>query len=103
MTRDGEIERVLDVWFTDGPTQMPDRLFSEVFRAVDRQPQRRLARLPLRSLDMTLPRIAALGAAALLLIAAFALSLGAGRAPTPTPAPSPTATPVPSAASLPIV
>jgi len=25
MTRDAEIERVLDMWFMDGPDQMPDR------------------------------------------------------------------------------
>jgi len=101
MTREHDIERVLDVWFTDGPTQMPDRFYSDVVRAVDRQPQRRLARLPLRSLDMTVPRFAALGAAAILILAVLALAVGAGRSPGPTPAPSPSATPVPSAASLP--
>ena len=40
MTRDQDIERVLERWFTEGPTQMPDRLFEYVDH-IDRLPQRR--------------------------------------------------------------
>jgi hypothetical protein len=102
MTRDGDIERVLDLWLADGPIEMPDRFFGQVLQRVDRQPQQRLARLPLRSLDMHATRYAALGAAALLILAVVAFGLGAGRTTSvPSPSPVPSAAPVPSATSLP--
>ena len=43
MTRDHDIERVLDQWFTEGPTQMPDRFLDGTLDRIDRAPQRRLA------------------------------------------------------------
>ena len=48
MTRPRDIERVLEAWFLDGPSHMPDRLFDAVLDRVERVPQRRLARLSLR-------------------------------------------------------
>jgi hypothetical protein len=48
MTRDQEIERVLDRWFTEGPTQMPDRFLVDTLDRIDRAPQHRLARLQSR-------------------------------------------------------
>ena len=48
MTRHRDIEPVLEAWFVDGPSEMPDRLFQAVFDQVERVPQRRLARLHLR-------------------------------------------------------
>ena len=51
MTRDQDIERVLERWFTEGPTQMPDRLF-EFVDHIDRLPQRHRARLQTRFVAM---------------------------------------------------
>src|SRR5829696_4459064 len=53
MTRDREIERVLDAFYAEGPTEMPDRVFLGVFDRIDRVPQRRLARLETRINAMT--------------------------------------------------
>jgi hypothetical protein len=98
-THDPDIERVLDVWLADGPTQMPDRFFGEVLGRVERQPQRRLARLLPRSLHMNLVRYAALGAAALLILALIGVAVTGGGRREPTAPPTPT--PLPSAATLP--
>ena len=46
MTADRDIERLLDAWFVDGPTQVPDHVFDEAVDRVDRQPQRPAWRLP---------------------------------------------------------
>jgi hypothetical protein len=45
MTRDRDIERVLEAWLQPGPAGMPDHLLETVLDHVDHQPQRRLARL----------------------------------------------------------
>jgi hypothetical protein len=103
MTRDRDIERVLERWFTEGPTQMPDHLFDVVGDRIDRIPQRRLARLVTRFAAMNLNARLAAAAAIIIAVAgigALALnrSQGVGVNPTPTPAltSSPSAT-VPSA------
>jgi hypothetical protein len=101
MNRERDIERVLDAWLQPGPTVMPDRLFDDVLERIERQPQRRLARLQLR---ITTMRPITLFAAA----AAIAVALGAGiillgrpstsdvGAPTTSPTTSPTTAPEPS-------
>jgi hypothetical protein len=43
MTRDRDIERVLDRWFAEGPTQMPYQFLDVVVDRIDRVPQRCLA------------------------------------------------------------
>ena len=40
MTPDHDIERVLDRWFTEGPTQMPDRFLDDTLDRIDRAPHR---------------------------------------------------------------
>ena len=40
MTRERDIERVLDAWFESGPNVMPDRLFDDVLGRVAHLPQR---------------------------------------------------------------
>jgi hypothetical protein len=112
MTRERDIERVLDTWLADGSTQMPDRLYVAVLHRVDRTPQRRLARLKLRFSEMRPAiRIAAVAAVLLLTLGVGAAVVGgafdtdvAGPTPEPSPAvsPSPAASPSPSpAAALP--
>jgi hypothetical protein len=110
MTRDRDIERVLERWFAEGPTQMPDHLFNEVVDRIDRIPQRRLAALQSRFSAMSLNiRIAGIAAIIVLAAGIGALALGGPRAvvvspsasvsPTVTTTPSPIATPAASAAA----
>ena len=96
MKRRGDIEGVLEAWFLDGPLEMPDRLFDAVFDQVERVPQRRLARLRLRFSDMSsTARLAAAGAAAVLVVGfGFAVL---GRSPEAVPGASPPPSGTPSA------
>jgi hypothetical protein len=92
MSRQADIDQVLEAWFLDGPMEMPDRLFDGVLDRVERVPQRRLARLKLRFSDMSnTARLVAAGAAAVLVVgvgfAAF------GRSPTTGPGATPSASP----------
>ena len=89
MTRDRDIERVLDRFYAEGPSEMPDRVFLGVFDRIERVPQRRLASLT-RFATMNRNVRLALAAAIVVAIAgvgAFALSqrLGPGTQPTPSP------------------
>ena len=38
MTRDQDIELALDQWFTEGPTQMPNRFLVDTLDRIDRLP-----------------------------------------------------------------
>jgi hypothetical protein len=107
MKRQGDIDGVLEAWFLDGPTAMPDRLFDAVLDRVERVPQRRLARLQLRFNDMTTTaRWLAAGAAAVLVVGIGFVALGRGPGPDPggSPPPSPTTSvsPGPSTVGSPI-
>lgn len=108
MTRDQDIERVLERWFTEGPTQMPDRLFEYVDH-IDRLPQRRRARLMTRFVAMNSTfRLAT--AAVVILIAGVAGAafltrpgvVGTGSSPTLSAAPSVSAQPSPPAVVIPL-
>ncbi len=48
MTHDHDIERVLDQWFSEGPTQMPERFLVDTLDRIDRAPKHRLAGLRTR-------------------------------------------------------
>lgn len=109
MTRDRDIERVLDLWFNEGPSVMPDRALARVFERVDRTPQRRLASLLARFNPMSRSVQLGLAAAAIVVVAVVGLATfqpapGSGASPSiqPTPSPSaatsaPAADPVPAA------
>ena len=92
MNRRRDIERVLDAWFVDGSSHMPDRLFEAVLDRVDRTPQRRRRWSTPRSPSLT-PRLAVAAAVVLVVgTAGFAL-LGGPTDPglaneTPSPLPS---------------
>ena len=45
MTREQDIERVLDRWLTEGPTQMPSRFLNDTLERIDLVPPRRLVGL----------------------------------------------------------
>jgi hypothetical protein len=108
MTRDRDIERVLEQWFTEGPAHMPDHLFDVVVDRIDRVPQRRLARLQTRLLAMNFNiRLAAAAALFVVVAGAGAFMLtrpsGAGVAPSPRPSlsssPNASLSPLPAALS----
>jgi len=94
MTRNRDIERVLDRFYAEGPAEVPDRLLLGVFDQIERLPQRRLAKQMTRFATMNSNfRVAA---AAVLVVAvigvgAFAISQKPDIGSQSTPAPSPTA------------
>lgn len=105
MTRDRDIERVLDGWFAEGPTIMPDRFFDDVVQRVNQTSQRRLAGLTTRFLAVnTNFRLAAAAALVAVGVAAAIYFVGAHPSQTPeaslTPAPSPTSSLEPLPAGL---
>jgi hypothetical protein len=92
-----DIERVLETWFDDGPTAMPDRVSVTVADRIARQPQRRPWRLPWRPVMHPYLKLAA-GLAAVLVVAVVAWQLlpregGVGGVPTATPTPTATSSP----------
>lgn len=107
MTRDRDIERVLDRFYAEGPSEMPDRVFLGVFDRIERVPQRRLAYQMTRFATMNTNLRLALAAVivvAVVGVGAFALSRLANVATPPTPSPSASnvaspPTPSPSATS----
>ena len=101
MTRRRDIEPVLDAWFRDGPTEMPDRLFEAVLDRVDRTPQGRFARLNLRFAAMN-PNVRIATVAAVVVVAAGVGFATLGRSPDnghvgASPSPSSTSSPAASA------
>lgn len=91
MTRDRDIERVLDRFYAEGPSEMPDRVFLGVFDQIERVPQRRLALQMTRFATMNRNLRFALAAAivvAVVGIGAFAMSKLPDAAAPPTPSPS---------------
>ncbi len=74
MTHDQDIERVLDRWLSEGPTQMPERFLVDTLDRIDRAPQPRLAGLRSR-LPYMHPGLRLAAAAAVVLAVA---AVGAG-------------------------
>jgi hypothetical protein len=98
MNRERDIERVLDAWLQPGPTVMPDRLFDDVLERIDRQPQRRLARLQTRITTMRPTTLFAVAAALVVAVGAGIVLLGRPSAPdVAAPTPVPSVAPAPSA------
>jgi hypothetical protein len=94
MTEQRDLDRILDHWFTDGPTTASDRLFYEVVDRIERQPQRRAWRFLLRDLAMTTTFRIAFAATSIALVVAFGVLVFGGPGPrvaTAVPTPSPSA------------
>ena len=53
MTHERDIDRLLDLWILDGPTQVADRVILDVAARIDRQPQRPAWRFLRRPTPMT--------------------------------------------------
>jgi hypothetical protein len=95
-TERSDLDRALREWFSDGPTTMPDRAVDVIADRIDRQPQRRMWRLPGRPFMNTYAKVA-LAAAAAVVVAVVGYNLlprtgpGPGGVPSPSPVPTPTA------------
>ncbi len=74
MTRERDIERVLQAWLEPGASEMPDRLFDGIVDRIERVPQRRFAWTTMRFTNMISP----LKLAAVVAIA-IAVVVGTGR------------------------
>ena len=107
MTHQRDIERVLDHWFTDGPSEAPDRILDVVADRIERQQQRPAWRLHWRRYTMnpTIKLAAAVLAVAIVAVVGYNLLPGStevgGPQPTPRPTPTATLTPIPTATPTP--
>jgi hypothetical protein len=106
MNRQRDIDRVLDAWFVDGSSRMPDRLFDAVLDEVGRMPQRRRPWSNRKVRPMSLQVRLAAAAAVIVLIGGAGLAVLNGRPAHPnvgvTPPPSVAPSPRPSDAALPV-
>jgi hypothetical protein len=93
-----DIERILDQWFSDGPTVVPDRVIDVATDRIERQSQRPAWRLDWRQLAMNRTFMMATAVAAIAIVAILGYNLlpaglagvgGAGSTPTPSPSPIP--------------
>ncbi|MEP7379223.1 MAG: hypothetical protein ABI725_06615 [Chloroflexota bacterium] len=93
MNRDSNVDRILDTWFTEGPTNLPDRTVAAIAEQLDDVHQRRPLGLPMR---LSMPRFfpALAGATVVVLVVVLALGVyfngpGIGVTPSPTPSATP--------------
>jgi hypothetical protein len=106
MTQPRDIDRLLDLWLSDGSSVAPDRVLDVVADRIERQPQRPAWRLDWRLLPMNPIAKAGAAIAAVVLVALIGYNLlpgptglgGTGGTPVPSVNPPPTATPAPTAA-----
>jgi hypothetical protein len=106
MTHERDMERLLDQWFSDGPTLAPDRVIEAVTDRIDRQSQRPAWRLDWRHLGMNTTFKLATAVAVIAIVAIVGYNLlpagstgTGGPAPSSGPAQSPSPTPRPAATS----
>jgi hypothetical protein len=107
MTHERDIERLLDHWFSDGPTEAPDRVIDAVADRIGRESQRPAWRLDWRHTPMTPAIKFSAAIAAVVIVAIVGYNLlprgssgigGQGATPSPTSTPSPI--PIPSGEGL---
>ena len=103
MTRERDIERLLDTWFRDGPTDAPDRIVDAVADRIGRQSQRPAWRLDWRRYTMNPSIKLAAAALAVVIVAVIGYNLlpagspnVGGPQPTATASPTPTVTTTPT-------
>jgi RNA polymerase sigma-70 factor, ECF subfamily len=108
MNQQRDIERLLDHWFSDGPTEAPDRVIDRIADRIERQSQRHAWRLQRRPYPMNAYAKIAVAVAAVLIVALVGYNLlpGGGSGiggpvATPTPTASPSQSSTPSASSSP--
>ena len=105
MTRQRDIERVLERWLDDGINEMPDLVYLTILDRVERQPQQRAWRVSWRDSHVNTYLKPLLAVAAVVVIAVGGIAFlgrpsdpGAGGAASPAVSPSPSASVSPSAA-----
>ncbi len=104
MTQQRDIERLLDLWFSDGPTESPDRVIDVVADRIERQPQRPAWRFHLREIHVNTMLRAGIAVAAVVVVAFIGLQLLPGQSGVtggPAPSPSSIVTAPPSSAPSP--
>jgi hypothetical protein len=92
MNQHTDLDRILETWFDDGPTVMPDRVVAVVADRIGRQAQRRAWRLDRRPNVNVFLKVAVAAAISIALIGGAVLLVG-GRLTGPTPVPLPSASP----------
>jgi hypothetical protein len=104
MTSERDIERLLDRWFTERPTEVADRVLDEVADRIGRQPQQRAWRVLRRDSHVNSYLKPLLAVAAVIVIAVAGIAYlgqptdsGVGGAASPPLSPSPIASAAPSA------
>ncbi len=108
MTRERDIEHLLDTWFRDGPTEAPDRIVDAVADRIGRQSQRPAWRLEWRHVHMTSTVKLATALAAVAIVAFLGWrflpgsSGGVGGDPAPSSSPSASASPSILSSSTPV-
>jgi hypothetical protein len=89
MTRNDDIERVLELWLAEGPRHMSDHLFDGTLERIDRLPRGRLADLKSRLHVMNLNVRVASAVAVIIAVAGAGFIMngvpGVGGEPSPTP------------------
>jgi hypothetical protein len=107
MTHERDIDRLLDLWMLDGPTEVADRVVLDAAARIDRQPQRPAWRFLGRPtlMNSSARWIAAAAAVILIAVVGFAVlgrpsDAGVGGSP-PTASPPPSISPTPSSAASP--
>ena len=105
MTHERDIDRLLDLWMLDGPTEVADRVVLDVADRIDRQPQRPAWRFLRRPTIMTSSARWAAVLVAVLLVAVVGFAVlgrpsdsGVG-GPALTTSPAPSISPIPSPAA----
>jgi hypothetical protein len=106
MTHERDTERLLDLWFADGPTRASDRVIDVVADRIGRQSQRPGWRLDWRRFAMNTNVKIAAAMAAVLIVAVVGYNLLPGSpagfgGPGPTASPSATPSPTPTPPALP--
>jgi hypothetical protein len=104
MTQQSDIERLLDIWFRDGPDQAPERVLDVVVDRIERQGQRPAWRLDWRRYTMNPNFKIAAAIAAVVIVAVIGYNLLPGSTssvggPVITPSPSATVSASPSASA----
>ena len=106
MTSERDIERLLDHWLADGPTEAADRVVVNVADRIGRQRQQPVWRVSWRDSHMNAYLKPLLAVAAVVVIAAAGIAIvgrpsgpgfAANASPPPTPTPTPPTTPSPEA------
>jgi hypothetical protein len=103
MTRHFDVDRALEEWLAEGPSQLPDRAIDRIVRQLDQTNQRKPSWLPGREpMNRMILAIGGVAAAIALTLVAFGMYFGlntgapgVGGAPSPTPTVQPTVAPTP--------